>query len=169
MKIRLAAPCSQDSIVDGSGLRMVVWTQGCVHNCPGCHNPETHQLTGGFTANIQEVIEQFDANPLLTGITLSGGDPFLQAAQCAAIARQVKERGKNVWTYTGYTLEQIIASDNATWHQLLSYTDVLVDGPYIEEQRNLELSFRGSENQRIIDMNQWWATEGKQITINIAG
>lgn len=154
MEIRLAAPCTQDSITDGPGLRMVVWTQGCLHRCSGCHNPNTHSLQGGFITTVEEILAQFDANPLLSGITLSGGDPFVQAAACAEIARQVKARGKNVWTYTGYTLEQLTADNNPDWLELLKYTDILVDGPYQEELRNLELNFRGSENQRVIKVDE---------------
>ncbi len=157
MKIRLAAPCTQDSIVDGDGLRMVVWTQGCPHGCKGCHNPQTHSFTGGFTMEIAEIMAQFDANPLLAGITLSGGDPFIQADQCIQLAKEVKLRGKNVWIYTGYTLEEIMASGRESWLELLMNADVLVDGPYIEELRNLELTFRGSENQRIIYVQELFA------------
>ncbi|MDW7674439.1 MAG: anaerobic ribonucleoside-triphosphate reductase activating protein [Bacillota bacterium] len=158
MLIRLAAPCTQDSIVDGAGLRMVVWCQGCLHNCPGCHNPDTHNPKGGFPTTVSEIIQQFKANPLLSGITLSGGDPFVQAKACAEIAKAVKALGKNVWTYTGYTYEQILASGRADWQELLSYTDVLVDGPYVEELRNLELDFRGSENQRLINIKHVYSS-----------
>jgi len=154
MEIRLAAKCTQDSITDGPGLRMVVWTQGCLHRCAGCHNPDTHSLAGGFAATVEEILAQFDANPLLAGVTLSGGDPFVQAQACAEIAKRVKARGKNVWTYTGYTLEQILNSDRPDWLELLNYTDVLVDGPYKEELRNQELTFRGSENQRVIKVDE---------------
>jgi anaerobic ribonucleoside-triphosphate reductase activating protein len=154
MEIRLAANCTQDSITDGPGLRMVVWAQGCFHNCAGCHNPGTHSLTGGFVAAVEDILVQFDANPLLAGVTLSGGDPFVQAQACAEIAKGVKERGKNVWTYTGYTLEQILNSGRPDWLELLKYTDVLVDGPYQEELRSLELTFRGSENQRVIKVQE---------------
>jgi len=135
-------------------LRMVVWTQGCLHRCAGCHNPDTHSLAGGFAATVEEILAQFDANPLLAGVTLSGGDPFVQAQACAEIAKRVKARGKNVWTYTGYTLEQILNSDRPDWLELLNYTDVLVDGPYKEELRNQELTFRGSENQRVIKVDE---------------
>jgi anaerobic ribonucleoside-triphosphate reductase activating protein len=154
MEIRLAANCTQDSITDGPGLRMVVWTQGCLHRCSGCHNPDTHSLTGGFATTVEEILAQFDANPLLSGVTLSGGDPFVQAQACAEIAQRVKERGKSVWTYTGYTLEDIMKSAKPDWLELLRYTDVLVDGPYQEELRNLELTFRGSENQRVIKVHE---------------
>lgn len=150
MLIRLAAPCTQDSIADGPGLRMVVWTQGCPHNCKGCHNPNTHNPADGFVAEVIDVLRDFDSNPLLAGVTISGGEPFMQAAACAEIARRVKERDKNVWLYTGYTLEKILAVNNKDWLELLSEIDVLVDGPYLEHLKNLDLAFRGSDSQRII-------------------
>lgn len=152
MKMRLASPCTHDSIVDGTGLRMVVWTQGCRHNCPECHNPETHSFYGGFETSTELILKEFDKNPLLTGITFSGGDPFEQAEACVVLAKEVVKRGKDVWTYTGYTIEEILKLRKPGWMELLYYTDVLVDGPYDKRMRNLQLDFRGSENQKIINV-----------------
>ncbi|WP_429163491.1 anaerobic ribonucleoside-triphosphate reductase activating protein [Desulfitispora alkaliphila] len=152
--MRLASNCTHDSIVDGTGLRMVVWAQGCKHNCPGCHNPETHSFNGGIEVYTEEILAEFDSNPLLTGITLSGGDPFEQAEACAILAREVVKRGKDVWTYTGYTIEEILKLKKNGWLELLYYTDVLVDGPYIEQEKNLQLDFRGSANQRLVDVKR---------------
>ena len=145
----------QDSIVDGPGLRFAVFTQGCPHKCDGCHNPETHDISGGEEKPVDEIIADMRKNPLTDGLTLSGGEPFLQAADCAALARAAKADGLNVWIYSGWTYEQLLEmskrdNDVAT---LLDIIDVLVDGRFEASLRSLELRFRGSSNQRIIDMN----------------
>lgn len=155
MKIKVAG-IQQDSIVDGIGLRFVVFTQGCPHQCPGCHNPETHTLFGGKMMEVKEVIAQMYANPLCDGLTLSGGEPFWQPLVCAEIAKAAKERGMNVWCYTGYTLEELSVIPGA--EDLLLLVDVLVDGRFIQSKRSLDLDFRGSSNQRVIDMNAYRAT-----------
>ncbi|MDP4092762.1 MAG: anaerobic ribonucleoside-triphosphate reductase activating protein [Bacillota bacterium] len=146
----------RESIVDGPGIRMVVFTQGCNHNCKGCHNPETHDFSGGKEVSCEEVIRQMDSNPLLDGITFSGGDPFEQADVLAEIAVIAKSRGLNVMTYTGYTYERLIAGipERKGWAELLKLTDILVDGPFKIEQKNMLLKFKGSENQRIIDLEK---------------
>jgi len=143
-----------DSIVDGPGLRLTVFTQGCVHNCPGCHNPESHDPKGGKEMSVEAIVEMIDDNPLLDGVTLSGGDPFCQPGDCALIARAAKERGLSVWTYSGWTFEQLLkkAADDPSVLELLRNTDVLVDGPFILAQRSLEVKWRGSKNQRLIDV-----------------
>lgn len=143
----------RESIVDGPGLRFVVFTQGCTHGCEGCHNPATHALDGGYEISAQRILTEFFKNPLLKGITLSGGEPFLQPDELIPIAKEVKERGKDVVIYTGYTLEELTAMQNSSADELLSYCDILVDGPFILAQRDLTLTFKGSRNQRIIDMN----------------
>lgn len=153
MDIRIAGTVN-DSIVDGPGLRFTVFTQGCPHACPGCHNPETHDPNGGMVTDTDALIAKFSGNPLLSGLTLSGGDPFMQAAACAELSRAARKIGLNVWTYTGYTYEQLLAKGDADALSLLESTDVLVDGPFILSQRSLELTFCGSRNQRLIDMNQ---------------
>lgn len=141
-----------DSIVDGVGLRMAIFTQGCPHHCLGCHNPQTHDFSGGQTCTTDEIIAQFLRNPLLDGITLTGGEPFCQAADCAKLARAAKAHGLNVWAYTGYTLEQLLREADPGRLALLELVDVLVDGPFLLSERSLELRFRGSRNQRVLDM-----------------
>lgn len=142
----------QDSIVDGPGLRFTVFTQGCPHHCPGCHNPATHDPSGGRETDPGELAENMLQNPLLRGLTLSGGEPFQQAADCAALARRAKARGLDVWTYTGYTWEQLTGAGNPAWQALLEVTDVLVDGPFVLEKKSYAALFRGSSNQRLIDV-----------------
>lgn len=165
MKIRLAAPLTIDSIVDGPGLRTVIWTQGCIHNCKGCHNPQTHDMEGGFLAEVEEIIGQIKASKLQKGITLSGGDPFLQARSLVPIAMAAKETGMDVWAYTGFKWEQLMNRKHP-FHQdfidLLEWTDVLVDGRFILEQKK-QLLFRGSANQRIIDVGK--SMEQKEIVL----
>ncbi|MDR2893770.1 MAG: anaerobic ribonucleoside-triphosphate reductase activating protein [Deltaproteobacteria bacterium] len=145
----------EESIVDGPGLRFVIFTQGCPHRCPGCHNPETHDPDGGSLADCAALITRFRENPLLAGITFSGGEPFLQAAPLCEIAEQVKADGKTVMVYTGYLYEQLQeqARSDADLARLLDLADVLVDGPYLEELRAPDLLFRGSSNQRVINKN----------------
>ena len=143
----------QDSIVDGPGFRFTVFTQGCPHGCPGCHNPETHDPSGGTEVPVSLVIKKLLSNPLTDGVTLSGGEPFMQGADCTAIARAAHENGLNVWTYTGYTFERLIelSETDVGIKALLYETDVLVDGPFILEERSLSLSWRGSKNQRLLN------------------
>ena len=151
MKIRIAGTVN-DSIVDGPGLRFSVFTQGCPHHCPGCHNPETHDPMGGREADTEEIIAKMKKNPLLSGLTLSGGDPMMQPAACAEIAKAAHASGLNVWTYTGYTWEKLMEENDPDRMELLRQSDVLVDGPFILAQRSLELDFCGSKNQRLIDV-----------------
>jgi len=157
MKIRIAG-IVEDSIVDGEGFRITVFTQGCPHNCPGCHNPNTHPATGGRDADTAEIINLIDNNPLLDGITFSGGEPFLQPSPLTKLAREAHARGLDVWSYTGSTLEELNAKKNPAIDALLQEIDVLVDGRYDEKQRDLTLNFRGSANQRIIDMKAYRKT-----------
>lgn len=140
-----------DSIVDGRGFRFVVFTQGCPHRCEGCHNPSTHDFEGGREVSLQWLLEQMRSNPLCDGLTLSGGEPFAQAKECFELARMTHEAGMNVWCYTGYTFEQILESGDEDMLALLRESDVLVDGPFILEQRTLTLRWRGSRNQRVLD------------------
>ena len=154
-KIRLAG-IVRESIVDGPGIRFVVFTQGCKHNCKGCHNPGTHDLNGGYESSTENIIAEIKKNPLLRGVTFSGGDPFLQPEPLVIIAKEVHALKMDVVTYTGYTYEQILsrAKCNSAWEQLLKETDILIDGPFILEQRDLSLQFRGSKNQRIIKLSK---------------
>ena len=167
MKIRLASPITRDSIVDGPGLRAVIWAQGCFHHCPGCHNPCTHNPFGGFEMDTADVIEQIRSLRLQKGITLSGGEPFLQPLPLAEIARAARLRGLNVWSFSGYTFEQLTNKRDPQYAdrmQLLELVDVLVDGKFVREKRDISLRFRGSSNQRLIDLNAtraagevvWW-------------
>lgn len=146
----------EESIVDGPGIRLVVFTQGCKHNCPGCHNEHTHSFDGGSLIDMDEIIKKIQANPLLDGVTLSGGEPFEQAEALTELAQGVKAMGYNVMTYTGYTFEYIIANKNKIngWAGLINLTDILVDGRFEIARKNMLLKFRGSENQRIIDVKQ---------------
>lgn len=156
----------KESIVDGPGIRLVVFTQGCKHNCLGCHNPHTHSFEGGELVSIESIVSMVKENPLLDGITLSGGEPFEQAKVLSKLAKIIKESGYNIITYTGYTYEFIVSSfsDNPDWEKLLQNTDILIDGRFEIEKRNLALKFRGSENQRIIDIKRT-IKEGKIVEL----
>ena len=143
-----------DSIVDGPGLRFTVFTQGCPHNCPGCHNPDTHDPAGGREVSVAELAEQLGKNTITDGLTLSGGEPFCQGAECAALARIAREKGLNVWVYTGYTYERLLEGGLPGALELLELTDVLVDGSFLLEEKSYEALFRGSSNQRLIDVKQ---------------
>lgn len=149
MKIRLAAPMQRESIVDGQGIRMVIWSQGCKMACPGCHNPETHNPCGGKEFDIEELKNEITKYAKYhQGITLSGGDPFLQPEANKELADHAHSLGLDVWAYCGKTYEQL--QDNV----LLSSCDVLIDGPFIKELRDVTLAFRGSSNQRIINVQR---------------
>lgn len=151
MKLKIAG-IVDDSIVDGEGVRLTVFTQGCPHHCHGCHNPQTWSLDGGHEIDTEEIVQKLKANPLLSGITFSGGEPFLQPAPLTELARAAHKLGLDVWSYTGFTLEELEKRTDV--QQLLNEVDVLVDGPYVEALRDLTLRFRGSSNQRIIDLNE---------------
>ena len=151
MKIRLADKnILTDSIVDGEGLRAVIWTQGCSHHCKGCHNPETWSFNKGYLVDTEEVKEKLDKLSLQDGITLSGGDPFFQLDSSTDIAKHAKDIGLNVWAYTGFVFEDLLKIEKA--RNLLKYIDVLIDGPFILEKKSLNAKFRGSTNQRIINV-----------------
>ena len=153
MKMRIAG-LVEESIVDGPGFRMAVFAQGCHIHCPGCHNPETHDPDGGREADTEDMIARMRQNPLLDGITLTGGGPFLQPEACLMLARAAHAQGLNVWAYSGQTLEQLLAlrAERPFLGELLEEIDVLVDDPFLLERRTLDLRFRGSDNQRVIDM-----------------
>lgn len=143
-----------ESIVDGKGLRYTIFTQGCPHRCEGCHNPHTHDFYGGEERDIASLFEEICQNPLLSGVTFSGGEPFCQPIPLTKLAHMVHEKGLNVVTYTGYTLEQLLEMKNADVYGLLAQTDILIDGKFDQNQKDLSLSFRGSKNQRVIDVKQ---------------
>jgi anaerobic ribonucleoside-triphosphate reductase activating protein len=144
---------ADDSIVDGPGIRLAVFTQGCRHGCRGCHNPKAQPFEGGTPTTVDEVWEKVEDNPLLAGITLTGGEPFEQAAPLVELARRTRERGLNVWAYSGYLFENLMAgAPSKAARSLLEQVDVLVDGLFVEGLKSFELSWRGSSNQRVIDV-----------------
>ena len=152
MNIRLAG-LVPESIVDGPGYRLAVFVQGCPHACAGCHNPGTHDFAGGYLADTDEIIAKLGKNPLVRGVTLTGGEPMMQADALAQIASAAREKGMSVWCYTGYTLEALWREKHPDRMALLELVDVLVDGPYVAHERSLDLLYCGSKNQRLIDMN----------------
>lgn len=145
-----------DSIVDGPGIRLTIFTQGCPHHCEGCHNPQTHDFNGGEDVTIESLLEKVKSNPLLDGVTFSGGEPFCQAKQLYELGLEVKKAGMNVVTYTGYLYEYLTehADSNNYYSELLSVTDYLVDGSFVLSKRDILLKFKGSSNQRIIDVKK---------------
>lgn len=150
MKIRLASFIS-DSIVDGEGIRSVVFTQGCPHNCPGCHNQRSIPFDGGELIEVDEVINQIlEAD--LKRVTFSGGEPFVQAEQLYLIAKRLKKEGYNLWSYSGYTFEALLRHRDPFVQKYLSQLDILIDGRFLINKKNLAALFRGSTNQRIIDV-----------------
>lgn len=153
MKIRLAGDITTDSIVDGEGIRSVIWTQGCPHKCPGCHNPQTHDFNGGFLVDVDDVIEEIKNIEFQDGITLSGGDPLCQIDACLEIAKYCQNNGLNVWCYTGFKIEDLLkrCKKEKKLKELLENIDVLVDSPFILELKSYDVPFRGSKNQRLID------------------
>ena len=157
MKIRLATnEIQKDSIVDGEGIRAVIWTQGCIHNCKGCHNPETHSFNSGYQIDIEDIKKMINELEGQDGITFSGGDPMEQSAACSELAKYCHSVGLNVWCYTGYTYEELIKKSKLipTIHDFLEEIDVLVDGRFILEEKSYDVTFRGSKNQRLIDIKK---------------
>ena len=161
MNIRLAHHLQTDSIVDGEGIRAVVWTQGCSHNCKECHNPATHDFNGGFMTTTEEIKRELSKLEGQQGITFSGGDPLFQVEACTDIARYAKELGLNVWCYTGFTFEELLKKKKTI--EFLNYVDVLVDGKFERSKSSLNFDFRGSSNQRIIDVPS--SLEKKEIVL----
>ncbi len=151
LEIRIAG-LTADSIVDGPGLRLTVFTQGCIHACPGCHNPQSHALDGGSVMDTEAILAKLRGNPLQSGLTLSGGEPFLQPEACRALAEGAHRLSKNVWLYSGFTWEELWAEQDAACIALLAACDVLIDGRFELAQRTIELPFRGSRNQRMLDV-----------------
>lgn len=143
----------RESVVDGPGWRFVVFVQGCPHHCPGCQNPQTHDFAGGYDSDTDRILTEFKKNPLLAGITLSGGEPFCQARPLVSLAEQVHALGKTVVVFSGWTIEALMDGANAQngWRELLEETDILIDGKFLLEEKSLNVKFRGSKNQRIID------------------
>ena len=150
-----------DSIVDGPGIRTAIFAQGCPHHCKGCHNPETWEFGCGTLIPVEAVVEIVQSNPLCRGVTFSGGEPFAQAAEFADLAALLKEKGYEVASYSGYTFEQLLEGTEDQ-KLLLGTIDILIDGPFVQSQKSLELVFRGSRNQRILDVRKSLA-EGKAV------
>lgn len=140
-----------DSIVDGPGIRTVIFSQGCPHHCPGCHNPSTWAFEGGTCMSEEDILHIVQSNPLCKGVTFSGGEPFAQAEGFTKLAILLKEHGYEVASFSGYTFEQLLQGSEAQ-KQLLKHIDILIDGPFLLAERSLSVSFRGSKNQRILDV-----------------
>lgn len=153
MNIRIAGTAN-DSIVDGPGIRFTIFVQGCPHQCKGCHNPQTHDFNGGSICDISQLLVKIKSNPLLDGVTFSGGEPFCQAEALAVLGNEIKKLGLNIITYTGYTFEYLFENRNInSYGKLLDVTDILIDGEFIEEEKDWQIKFRGSRNQRYLDCN----------------
>ena len=153
----------EESTIDGEGVRLVVFTQGCSHHCKGCHNPSTWEFNDKNKISDTEILDMVHSNPLLDGITLSGGDPFFQAKNCINLCKIIKKEDLTVWAYTGFIFDEFIKFKNKVkcddrinkdMLNLLKYVDVVVDGPFIIEQRTLDSKYRGSTNQRLIDVKK---------------
>lgn len=142
-----------ESIVDGPGIRTVLFAQGCPRRCEGCHNPQSHPFGIGTDCTVDELYTRIRRNPLVHGVTFSGGEPFCQPAPFAALARRLKADGCEIAAYTGYTFEELL-SGSPEQKTLLGLLDILIDGEFILAKRNLDLRFRGSENQRILNVPQ---------------
>lgn len=164
MKLRIAGTVN-DSIVDGTGIRFTIFTQGCPHRCRGCHNPETHDFNGGKVIDTAELLEKIKGNPLLDGVTFSGGEPFMQADALADLAVEIKKLGLNIITYTGFTFEELFKNrDKNGWGRLLEMSDYLIDGKFEIDKKDWEIKFRGSSNQRYLDCRKS-LTEGRAVEI----
>ena len=151
----------ENSFVDGPGIRMAIFFQGCIRHCEGCHNPNSWPMYGGERMDTNDIIKKIANDPLLTGITLTGGEPFLQPTQALVLATFARQRGLSVWCYTGYTFEEISEwEDNRK--TLLKNIDVLIDGPFEIDKMSLDIPWRGSTNQRLVDVQKSLET-GKVI------
>lgn len=152
-KLRISGTVN-DSIVDGPGLRFTIFTQGCPHNCPGCHNPQTHSMKGGKKISINKLYKQIKENGLLSGITFSGGEPFVQAKTLIPLAKKLKEDNFEIASYTGYLFEDLLNDKVPFAKELLKYLDVLIDGKFVLSLKSMDLAFKGSSNQRTIDVQK---------------
>ena len=154
-KIRLAGIVIE-SIVDGPGIRFVIFSQGCPHRCEGCQNPHTFDINAGYDSDTDDILTEIKKNPLVSGVTFSGGEPFLQAKSFSELAKKARSAGLNVMSYTGYLYEDIINkfAQKPEWKEFIENIDILVDGPFDINKKNLLLKFRGSENQRIINVKE---------------
>ena len=153
-----------ESIVDGKGFRYVVFTQGCPHHCPGCHNPQTHDFNAGKWVDIEDLFSQICENPLLNGVTFSGGEPFCQPRPLSELAKRIHGKKLDITVFTGYTYEELANRHDPDVDALLAQTDVLIDGLFVLAEKDLTLAFRGSRNQRLIDLNR--TRESGQIVLD---
>lgn len=155
---------SLESITDGPGIRYAVFAQGCPHLCTGCHNPDSHDFNGGYEIQTSQIWSEIKSNPLLDGVTFSGGEPFIQAEEFAELAAYIKTADLNIICYSGYTLEELIEQSKYRpgWQKLLDLIDILIDGRFEQTQKSYNLRFRGSKNQRAIDV-QASARSGRPI------
>lgn len=167
MELRIAGTV-QDSIVDGPGLRYVIFTQGCPHRCEGCHNPQTHDFSGGRIVDTDELYEECIENPLTQGVTFSGGEPFCQPQPLYELAERFKERGLHLISYSGWTFEELLKKAEREEYvaKLLGVLDILIDGRFVLAERSLMLKFRGSKNQRIIDVKRS-LSENRAIIVDL--
>lgn len=154
-RIRIAG-IVRESIVDGPGLRFAIFGQGCPHRCRGCHNESTHDFDGGYECLLNTILAEIDKNPLITGVTFTGGEPFCQPKEFYKLGEEIKARGLDIVAYSGYTLEELqeMSEKNEWIKKLLALIDYLVDGPFVLEERDLTLKFRGSKNQRFLRMKK---------------
>lgn len=165
MDIRISGSI-QDSIVDGPSLRYVLFTQGCPHRCEGCHNPQTHDFNGGHITTTEKIMEQITSNPLTSGVTFSGGEPFSQPKPLALLAKEIKEKNYNLMCYSGYTFEELLmmSQKDEDIKTILELTDILVDGRFVLAEKSLMLKFRGSKNQRLLNCRESMA-QGKAVLL----
>lgn len=155
MKIRISGTISE-SIVDGPGIRFVVFTQGCPHHCAGCHNPDTHDFSGGKVIDTDEMIEEMKLYPYMSGLTISGGEPFSQKTAILRLIFDFKTLypNKNIVVFSGYRMEELIEMNDLEIKQILDTIDYLIDGRFDLKLKDISLVYRGSSNQRIIDMKK---------------
>ncbi|MHB1484642.1 MAG: anaerobic ribonucleoside-triphosphate reductase activating protein [Saccharofermentanales bacterium] len=166
--IRLAG-IVKNSITDGPGFRYAIFTQGCPHNCFGCHNPDSHSFTDGKDYSTGFILDEIMEDELLDGVTFSGGEPFMQAQELALLASEIKQKTHlNIYCYTGYTWEELMEQENTRegWHDLIRNVDIIIDGRFEQSLKSYNLRFRGSSNQRAIDVRQSLIA-GKPVEIDI--
>lgn len=156
MKNLRIAGVVNESIVDGKGIRYTVFVQGCPHHCEGCHNPQTHDFSGGTEVSLELLLNEIKKDPLLSGVTFSGGEPFCQALPLAELGKEIKALGLDITVYSGFTFEELysMSEDDEGIRSLLNVADILIDGKFILAEKSLMLKFRGSKNQRIIDLKE---------------
>ena len=151
-----------DSIVDGPGIRLTVFAQGCVHNCKDCHNPQSHDINGGYLISAEEILNKIKSNPLLDGVTFSGGEPFLQPEAFYFLAKEIHKLGLDIIAYTGYTYEELLSDEKMSL--LLFECDLIVDGRFEADKKSVDLQFKGSSNQRVIDVKK--SLEAKEVVLS---